>query len=202
VGVLSQFSSNPGPKHWDALQHVFRYLKGTLDFKLTFKPSTSPSSSSPSLHGYVDADYAGDLDTRRSTSGFAFYLGGCLVSWSSKRQSVVALSTTEAEYIAAVHGGKEAVWIRTFLGELGFPLSGPIPLKVDNQSAIAVAKNPEHHSRMKHIDIAYFWLREQVALKHLDPHYVRSEENAADVLTKLLEKIKHLRCCELLGITA
>jgi hypothetical protein len=151
VGVLAQFASNPGPEHWKALKHVFAYLKGTVDYKLTYKPSQKHVMT---LRGYVDADYAGCLDTRRSTSGYAFFLGDCLVCWSSKKQSVVALSTTEAEYIAGVHGGKEAVWLRQFLKELGFPVTGPTTLLVDNQSAIAVSKNPKHHSRIKHINIA------------------------------------------------
>lgn len=181
VGVLSQFMTNPGPTHWKAVQRVFRYLKGTLDYKLTFGPSTSTNQL---LVGYSDSDHAGNLDTRRSTSGYVFYIGNSPVSWSSKLQPTIALSTGEAEYAATVHSGKEALWFRTFLTELGYNMSGPTIIHVDNQSALAVAENPEHHSRMKHIDIQYHWIREKVAHKQIGLNYIPSSENTADILTK------------------
>jgi transposase InsO family protein len=181
VGVLSQFMKNPGPPHWKAVQRVFRYLKGTMDYKLTFGPSTSGTQL---LTGFSDADFGGNLDTRRSTSGYIFYIGSGPVSWSSKLQPTVALSTGEAEYTATVHSGKEAVWLRTFLTELGYNMSGPTLINVDNQSALAVAENPEHHSRMKHLDIQYHWIREKVAHKQIVLNYIPTNQNVADIFTK------------------
>ena len=111
VGVLSRFMSNPGKEHWTAVKRVFRYLRGTSDYGLCYQ-GRPILEIMLEIHGFVDADWAGDLDQRRSTSGYVFSLFGGTVSWMSKRQSVVALSTIEAEYIAATHANKEAVWLQ------------------------------------------------------------------------------------------
>ena len=137
---------------------------------------------------YSDSDYAGEKDRLRSTGAYVVMMGGGAVDWSSKVQSVVAQSTTEAEYIAGVHGGKEAVWLRQFLKELGFPVSGPTTLLVDNQSAIAVTRNPEHHGRMKHLDVRHFWLRDVVKAGVIDVRYISTKDMPADIMTKSLPK--------------
>jgi len=124
VGALSRFNANPGRAHWKQVQHVFKYLAGTRDLMLCY----GPGQDSTSLQIYSDADYAGDVDSARSTSGHTVFIGKCLVNWSSKRQSVVAKSTTEAEYIAANEAGSDGVWFRNFTSELGYPPSGPTPL--------------------------------------------------------------------------
>jgi hypothetical protein len=149
VGVLARFNSNPGPLHWKAAKHLLRYCKGTMDMKLVY----GPNDSSEPFTSYSDADHGGNPDNGRSTGGYVIKVGSGAVSWSSKLQSLVALSTTKAEYIAAVDAGKEIVWMRQFLGELGYPQHGPSILQMDNQSAISVSKNPEHHGRMKHLDL-------------------------------------------------
>src|SRR5258705_13962661 len=113
----------------------------------------SPSRSDESFVTYTDADHGGDPDTTRSTSGYLLCIGTGAVSWSSKLQTLVALSTTEAEFIAAVEAGKEMYWMRNLLQELGFPVNAPSVFRIDNQSALSVAKNPKHHGRMKHLDM-------------------------------------------------
>ena len=195
VGALSRFNANPGRVPWQQCQRVFRYLQGTRDLMLQYG-----GKSDIKLDVYSDADYAGDLDSARSTSGFAMFIGSSLVSWASRRQPVVAKSTTEAEYIAANDAGSEAVWFRSFLEELGYPQTSATPLHIDNQSAIKVGKNPEHHSRMKHLNTKYHWLREQVEDKVFTLDYVPTDKMPADVLTKPLDRVVHERMCHLLGL--
>jgi hypothetical protein len=198
VGALSRFNANPGRVHWKQVQHVFKYLAGTRDLMLCY----GPGQDSTSLQIYSDADYAGDVDSARSTSGHTVFIGKCLVNWSSKRQSVVAKSTTEAEYIAANEAGSDGVWFRNFTSELGYPPSGPTPLWLDNQSAIRVGKNPEHHSRMRHLLPKYHWLREQVEDKVFSLDYVPTSSMRADGLTKPLDTVAHQRVCSLLGLVS
>ena len=149
VGVLARFNTNPGIEHWKAVKHLFRYLKGSLDYKLVY----GPTDSSQLFITYTDADHGGNPDNGRSTGGYAILIGGGAVSWSSRLQPVVSLSTTEAEYIAAVEAGKEIIWMRNLLTEFGFKITSPSHLLIDNNSAVTVAKNPEHHGRMKHLDL-------------------------------------------------
>ncbi len=144
VGVLSRFSSNPGMAHWNAVKHLMRYLQGTKDFKLTY----APDGPSDRFTTYSDADFAGEPDSKRSTSGYVIKMGTGAVSWASRLQSIQTLSTTEAEYVSAVAAAQEALWMKNLFFEMGFPIDS-IPLCMDNQSAIQVAKNPEHHGRMK-----------------------------------------------------
>ena len=197
VGALGSFNANPGQRHWQAAKRVLRYLKGSVNLCLRLGPGYSKESI---LHGYTDADYAGDDDKRRSTSGYALYIGSSLVSWKSKRQSIVALSTTEAEYIAAVSAGQEAIHLRQLLHELDYTQTAPTALAIDNQSTIRVAKNPEHQSRIKHIDIRMHWLRHAVQRKVLGVHYCPTGDNAADVLTKPLDKPLHEAGVKALGL--
>jgi hypothetical protein len=199
VGVLSRFSSNPGMTHWKAVKHLFRYLQSTLDYKLTYAPD--PSSTSL-FTTYSDADYAGSKDTGRSTGSYVVKIGTGAVSWMSKLQPVVTLSTTEAEYIAAVSAGTEILWLRKLFTELGYKVaSTSSPLFVDNQSALAVAKNPEHHGRMKHLDVRYYWLRDEVEKKTISVSYCPTDQMPADILTKALTRDKVENCCKMLGLT-
>src|ERR1700733_5363648 len=130
VGALSCFNANPGCAHWKQVQHVFKYLAVTKGLMLCY----GPGQDSTSLQIYSDADYAGDVDSARSTSSHTVFIGSCLVNWSSKRQPVVAKSTTEAEYIAANDAGSDGVWFQNFSSELGFPPNGATTLWLDNQS--------------------------------------------------------------------
>jgi hypothetical protein len=198
VGLLARFNSNPGEEHWKAVKHLFRYIKGTLDFKLTY--SKSPSSAHPFVT-YTDANHGGCPDSGKSTGGYIVMMNGAPVSWRSKLQTTVSLSTTEAEYVAAAEAGKELKWMRNLLSELGYPVSGPSPLLMDNQSAIQVAKNPEHHGRMKHLDLAHFWLRDEVAtIGSIEVQYVPTQDQLADILTKALPRPAVMKLRSELGL--
>ena len=198
VGVLARFNSNPGPIHWKAVKHAFRYLKGTMDLKLSYGP-TEDKSQDPILT-YSDADHGGNTDNGKSTGGYLVKLGTGAVSWSSKLQTMVALSTTEAEYVAAVEAAKEIIWMRQFMGELGYPPSTSSTLLMDNQSAISVSKNPEHHGRMKHLDLRWFWLRDTVDSGLIKPSFIPTEDMAADMLTKPLMRPYVEKCRKLMGL--
>ena len=151
VGVVSRFMTNPGKAHWEAVKWILRYLKGTSTSCLCF------GSGDPVLQGYTNADYAGDKDRRKSTSGYLMTYAGGAVSWQSRLQKCVSTSTTEAEYIAAVDAGKEVLWMKNFLQELGMKQEKYV-LFCDSQSAIHLAKNSSYHSRTKHIDVRYHWI--------------------------------------------
>ena len=196
VGVLCRYNSNPGPAHWKAVKHLFRYLQGTKDLKLTYAPSSSPELFTT----FSDADHGGNPDTGKSTTGYALKMGSGVVSWSSKLQPLVALSTTEAEYVAATSSGAECIWMRSLLSELGYDMSGSSLMRLDNQSALAVAKNPEHHGRMKHMDLRYFWLRDVVEKGLIRLEYVHTDDMVADVLTKSLARVKVLEAQKQLGL--
>jgi hypothetical protein len=167
-----------------------------MDMKLVY----GPDDSSEMFTSYSDADHGGNPDNGRSTGGYILKIGSGAVSWSSKLQSLVALSTTEAEYIAAVDAGKEIVWMRQFLGELGYPQHGASILRMDNQSAISVSKNPEHHGRMKHLDLRWYWLRDVVDAGTLDPAFIPTAEMPADILTKPLMRAQVEKCRKLMGL--
>ena len=142
---MAHFNSNPGPHHWLAVKHLLCYVKGTIDYKLV----------------YGSGDNNDELFTTY-TGGYVTCIGGCAVGWRSWLQPIVTLSTTEAEFVAAVEAGKEIKWMRNILQEFGYPVKQPSTLFIDNQSALTVSKNPEHHGRMKHLDLRYFWLRDEV----------------------------------------
>lgn len=197
VGVLARFNADPGIQHWTAVKHLFRYVKGTMDLKLVYGPDPS---SNELFTSFTDADHAGNKDNGRSTGGYLVRFGTGAISWSSKLQSLVALSTTEAEYIAAVEAGKEIMWMRHILGEFGYDVSKPSTLRVDNQSAISVAKNPEHHGRMKHMDLRFYWLRDSVEAGHIDPVFLPTAEMPADLLTKALPRAKVEVFREMMGL--
>ena len=196
VGVLARFNKNPGIEHWKAVKHLFQYLKGSLDYKLVY----GPSDSRQLFTTYTDSDHGGNPDNGRSTGGYAIIIGGGAVSWSSRLQSVVSLSTTEAEYIAAVEAGKEIIWMQNLLTEFGFDFTSPSPLLIDNNSAVSVAKNPEHHGRMKHLDLRFHWLRDTVEAGHISPIHIPTTEQAADIFTKPLNRHKIDVCIGLLGL--
>ena len=183
VGVLSRYCANPGPIHCNLVIQIFRYLAGTLDFGITFR-----SDSTDELVGYTDSDWAGLKDGRRSTGGYAFILSGGPVSHQSKQQSTVALSSTEAEYMATTEAGKEALWVARFLASLGYRLpSQPVSLRADNKGAILLTANPEFHRRTKHIEIRHHWIREKVDSKEIVITYISTKDMVADGLTKALD---------------
>ena len=153
VSTVSRFMSNPGRPHWEAVEWILRYLRGSTNLKLCF------GSSEPVLVAYTDADMAGDVDSRKSTSGNLITYAGGAVSWQSKFQKCVAFSTTEAEFIEAIEANKELLWLKKFVNELGFEKDKYV-LFCDNQSVIHLSKNASFHSKLKHIDVHYHWIRD------------------------------------------
>ena len=185
VGVLARFSSDPGPAHWTALKHLCRYLQGTKSLKLCYEPDPQQQEM---FTAYADADFGGDVDGRRSTSGMVVKMGTGAISWASKLQPIVTLSTTEAEYVSATAAGQEILWLRNLFSELGFEPKGASTLHLDNQSALAVTRNPEHHGRMKHLDLRYYWLRDAVKAGLIDVRYISTKDMPADIMTKALSR--------------
>lgn len=194
VSRISRYLNNPSEIHWNAVKRIFRYLKGTINFGICYK------GDKIDFKAYSDADFAGDVDTRRSTSGYVTMIAGAPVTWSSSRQKCVSRSTTESEYIAASDAVQEVVWMRTFLREIGIQLNGPTPLYVDNQSTIRLVNNAEHHKRTKHIDIKYHYIRECEENGTTKVTYVESKNQLADMFTKPLPKQRFMENRSLLSI--
>ena len=153
VSMVSQFMSRAGPTHWSAVKRIMRYLQGTCEFKLCL------GGKDITLKGYCDADWAGDTNERRSTTGYVFFVGVGAISWNCKRQPTIALSTTEAEYMATSQSTKEAIWLRKLLADVGFSQEGATTIMCDNQGCIAFAKNPTHHARTEHIVLKFNRIR-------------------------------------------
>eukprot|EP00253_Pinus_taeda_P003374 PITA_03374 len=173
-------------------------LIGTTDYGLCYQGRTGLDRVLD-IRGFVDADWAGDLEQRRSTSGYVFNLFGGAVSWMSKKQSVVALSTTEAEYMAATHASKEAVWLQRLCSSMGL-VQGAIKIDCDSQSAIFLAKNPAYHSKTKHIDVQYHFVRDMIEDKKVLLVKVDTLKNTVDALKKSMSSEKFSWCRETMGI--
>jgi hypothetical protein len=196
VGAISQFMAAPQQEHWTLVQHVFRYVKGTADFKLAL----GGQKGELQLVGYSDADWGSNDAGRKSISGYCFKLGQGAISWSSRKQTSVALSSTEAEYMALTQAAKEAIWLKRLMSELGVNTDDAVLIRVDNQSCMALAKNPEFHARTKHIDIQCHFIREKVANQEVALEFCPTREMVADVLTKALPRDKHQWCSRALGV--
>lgn len=179
VSRVSRSMAEPTSADWASVKRIFRYLRGTSNFGLLY------TSSDDELCAYSDADFAGDVKTRRSTNGFVSLIGNSAVSWTSQLQKSVALSTTEAEFVAASEGAKELTWLNRLLSEISFKRDVPV-LFVDNASAIRLVKNPEFHKRSKHIEVRYYFVRELYQNKNIDVKYVCSENQLGDIFTKPL----------------
>ncbi|KAF5385137.1 hypothetical protein D9615_001088 [Tricholomella constricta] len=189
VGVLCRFNTNPGPAHWKAVKHLLRYIRGTLDYRIEYSATAAALAPTGSLfQAFSDADHGGNIDNGRSTTGTLLLVAGGAVSWFSRLQSVVALSTTEAEFVAASETGRELCWLRNFLADIGAPQKGPSHMNMDNQSAISVTKHPEHMGRLKHLDRHWFWLRQAVEDGKVAPSFIPTSEMTADILTKSLPR--------------
>eukprot|EP00253_Pinus_taeda_P026256 PITA_26256 len=198
VGVLSRFMSKPGKEHWTTVKQVFRYLRGTSDYGFCYQ-GRLVLDKVLDIRGFVDADWARDLEERRSTSGYLFNLFGGAVSWMSKKQSVVALSATKAEYMAATHASKEAVWLQRLCSSMGL-VEGAIRIDCDNQSAIFLVKNPTYHSKTKHIDVHHHFVRDMIEDKNVLLVKVDTLKNITDALTKSVSSEKFSWCRETMGV--
>ena len=203
---VSQFSTNFNNTHWTAVKCILRYVKGTKDIVLTLGSRLSGGSmhseqSDPiTLFGSCDSDWAGDLDDRRSTTGYLFFINNGPVSWSTRKQTSVVTSSTQAEYQALSSAVKEAIWLRTFLKELGFSQLSPTIIHQDNQSTIALAKNPIHHGKSKHIDIVHHFIRECIEREEIELEYRPTADMIADALTKPLARGKFEKCVTEMGL--
>jgi histone deacetylase 1/2 len=179
VNKVCQFLSQPTDVHWEAVKRILRYVKGTLQTGLQIR-----KSSSTGISIFTDADWAGCVDDRRSTGGFAVFVGPNLISWSSKKQPTVSRSSTEAEYKALANGAAEAIWIESLLKELGVARQRTPIIWCDNLGATYLTANPVFHARTKHIEIDFHFVRERVAAGELDVRFISSNDQLADVFTK------------------
>ncbi|CAL8176597.1 unnamed protein product [Prunus armeniaca] len=196
VSLIGRYMECPEVPHLAVAKRIFRYLKGTNNFGILYKKGAKLG-----LFGFTDSDYAGDPDDRRSTSGYAFIMGAGAVLWSSKKQQIVTLSTTEAEFIAAAAAcGCQAIWLRRILEELRGLQEGPTPVYCDNNSAIKLSKNPLLHGISKHIDVRYHFLRDLTKDETIDLIYCISEDQVADILTKPLKLPAFSKLRKLLGV--
>jgi len=179
VNKVCQYLHAPTTVHWTAVKRILRYLKNTT--RLGIRIARSPSSL---VSGFSDADWAGDVDDRRSTGGFAIFFGSNLVSWSARKQVTVSRSSTEAEYKAMANATAEIIWIQSLLQELGVRSPPVARLWCDNIGATYLSANPVFHARTKHIEIDYHFVRERVAQKLLDIKLISTGDQVADGFTK------------------
>ncbi|MCO5573935.1 hypothetical protein L7F22_027713 [Adiantum nelumboides] len=188
VELLAGFMSEPRKTHWHAALRILRFLRATPDRGIFYSAHVEGRPGDIRLLGWTDLDWAGELDSCRSTTGYCFTLGTSVISWSSKKHPTVALSSTEAEYRAACTGTCEAVWLRRLLGELGFPQQASTTIYSDNQSCLAIAKNPVFHARTKPIEVQYHYIREKLLDGTVSLVYCPTAENLADLFTKALQQ--------------
>ncbi|GJW81958.1 retrotransposon protein, putative, ty1-copia subclass [Tanacetum coccineum] len=196
VSVVSRYLANPGKNHWEAVKWILKYLRGTANVSLLYG---TDRGNHVDVTGFVDSDYAKDPDKGRSITGYAFLVQRCVVSWKAMLQQVVALSTTEAEYMALTEAVKEAIWLRGLLEELGVELN-TVAVNCDNQGAIHLSRNHVFHERTKHINVRYHFIREVLEAKTVEVLKVGTEHNAADALTKVVPGHKLQHCLELLSV--
>jgi hypothetical protein len=196
VGEVSRFCDDHGNVHWQAALKILKYLKTTMSMSLTFD-----GSQDQAVKAYADASWASDQDTGRSVTGYVVTINGTSVSWKSQRQSTVAMSSTEAEYMALFAVVQEVVWIKRLLSEVSSDyLDQGIIVYQDNKSAIALASNPTQHSRTKHINTKFHFVRDQVASGQVKIQYLSTEEMVADILTKAVSRPKLNKHVKSLGV--
>ncbi|XP_004292511.1 PREDICTED: uncharacterized mitochondrial protein AtMg00810-like [Fragaria vesca subsp. vesca] len=181
VSLVSQFLHSPTTHHLSIVKRILRYLKGTVSRGIVMR-----NNSHFKMAGYSDSDWAGNAIDRKSTAGYCTFIGGNLVTWKSKKQTVVARSSAEAEYRAMASTTCELIWLKSLLADLGFQTTAHIPLHCDNQAAMHIAANPVFHERTKHIEVDCHFVRNQVQAKLIETVYTRSCDQLADVFTKVL----------------
>lgn len=194
VGFLSRFMEAPASDHLAAVKHLLRYIAGTLNHGCVYRRGDGET-----LIGFSDSDHAGDVDSRKSTSGVLFFLGDSPVSWQSQKQKVVATSC-EAEYIAAATTACQGIWLARLFGELLNQEAAPVTLFIDNKSAISLCKNPVLHDRSKHIDLRYHFICDCVEKGSIAVEFIGTSEQKADILTKALGRVQFQRMRERIGV--
>ncbi|XP_061364779.1 uncharacterized mitochondrial protein AtMg00810-like [Gastrolobium bilobum] len=195
VGIVSRFMEEPSYSHWKAAKRILRYIQGTTSLGLHYSRSENYK-----LIGYTDNDWCGDVDDRKSTSGYVFFMGNTTFTWISKKQPIVTLSTCEAEYVAASWCVCHAVWLRNLLSKLEEKQVGPTEIHIDNKSAIELAKNPMNHERSKHIDVCFHFIRDQVKEGNVELLHVASQDQVGDIFTKPLPTLLLKNCKRMIGM--
>lgn len=200
VGLISRFMSSPKRSHMLAAKRVLRYIQGTPDHGVLFPFGKQDSEAR--IVGFADSDYGGDPVERKSTSGYIFLLNKAPVSWCSKKQSVVALSSCEAKYISGSFAACQAMWIAQLLYELKMIIKEPMELRIDNISAINLSKNPISHGRSKHIEIKFHFLRDLVSKGRIAVVHCRTEQQLADAMTKALKNDRFEELRKAIGVVS
>lgn len=189
IGILSRYQSKNNEELWKCLKHLLRYIKGTVNLKLTYVKCDYKQL----VVGYADSDWGGDVIDRKSTTGHVFKVfDNCAISWNTRKQNTVAASSTEAEYMALFEAVREAIWLKSLLHSISIPIKHPIIIYEDNNSCISIANNPTNHKRSKHIDIKYHFTREQIANKVIKLEYISTGDQLADIFTKMVHAAKFL----------
>ena len=197
VGVVSRYMEAPGKEHRVAVKHILRYLKGTAGYGCVYARG---GELSPMLLGYSDSDYAGDVEDMRSTSGAVYFLGRSLVTWSSQKHKIVALSSCEAEYVTAAAATCQGIWLSRLISDMMGTKEATVKLLMDNMSAIALSKNPVHHKRSKHIDTKCHFLRECIEDGKVEVDHIGTADQLADIFTKALGRVKFIEMRSALGV--
>jgi histone deacetylase 1/2 len=185
----------PQKPHLDTMMRILRYIKHTLQCGIFYE-----AKSQLQIHGYTDADWASNVSDIRSTNGFLFSFGSGAISWSSKKQPTVALSNIEVEYRGATIVACEVVWLQKLLSDLGLSMDAPIVIYCDNISSILLANNPVYHARTKHIEVHYHFIRKKFLAKEIDLIHVNTENQVADIFTKVLGIDKLKKFQKMLGV--
>ena len=215
VGALSRFLRNPGRRHWDKAKQVLHYLKGTSHHAIRYSSDASPIGrvtgysrgvgmrlTDGHLEGFCDSDWAGCVDTRRSTSGFVWMMSGGAICWRSKLQTIVALSSTKAEYVGATPAIQEVVWLRDLLHEFGVADASPSLLNMDNRGAVSLTHRAGDSNQMKHIDIRYHFICSHVEGGNIEVQFLPTNEMIANIFTKNLGRAKHEYFIKKLGMVS
>ncbi|XP_071901088.1 secreted RxLR effector protein 161-like [Coffea arabica] len=196
VSVINRFMHDLGKSHSQAVKWILWYIQNTVDVGLVFEQDKSLGHC---IVGYCDSDYAGDLDKRRSTTGYLFTFVKALVSWKSTLQLTVALSTTEAEYMAITEAVKESIWLQGLFEDLEV-CQKHIDVFCDSQNAIHLVKSQVLHAKMKHIDVCYHFVREILKKEEIFLHEIRTTENPANMMTKVFIRAKFEHCLNLVNL--
>ena len=198
VSVFSRYLSNPSSNHTKGVYNILRYVRGTVSLGIMYDANAFDTT----LHCHSDSDWGGNIATRRSTGGSVFFLAGGVISASSKGQTSVALSSTEAEYYALTATIRELLWIQQLMRQMGYSSTDILSTKVygDNQGSLALSENPELHQRTKHIDIKHHFIRDHVTSGRVLPRFISTKLMAADGLTKSLNRAKRGEFIKLLNM--
>ena len=193
MGIVSRYMERPTKLHQDAVKQILRYVKGIIQFGLVYSKDSGNNI-------FSDSDLDGHLDDRRSTGGMVLYLNESIITWVSQKERCVALSSCEAEFMAATTTACQGIWLRNILSRIISEFIGPVLLCIDNRSAIDLAKNPMFHGRNKYIDIHYHFIRECVERGEVVLKHVCSSDQREDIMTKSLAAIKFEKMRKLLGV--